>query len=194
MAAEKRISISPSTFVFFALLLLKSKNLLPLIPFLSALLHELGHITAMCIFSQKIHSVTILPFGLDIKKKPCISSYRADIFVSLAGIAVNLLMLLLCTLMPKTSETELFFSSNLILIFINVLPIKTLDGGVTLEKAVALHFGADRSETVVSVTSAVFVFLLGAFSVWILFNTGYNFTLFLMCAYLFCGIFLKKHR
>lgn len=194
MAPEKRICISPSTFVFFTIIIIKSKSLLPLIPFVSTLLHELGHITVMYIFSQKIQSVTILPFGVDIKKKPCISSYRADILVSLAGISVNILMLLLCTLLPKTSETELFFASNLILIFINVLPIKTLDGGVTLEKTVALHFGSDLSERVVSVTSAIFVFFLGAFSVWVLFNTGYNFTLFLMCAYLFGGIFLKKHR
>lgn len=191
MAEKTKIKIGFPTFVFFSAILLLDFSLLSLIPFFTAILHELGHITVMKICGIKVSQIKILPFGVDIKKQVCVTSYKTDIIIGSAGIITNLLLLLLCLLLPKTEATELFMASNILLITINILPIRTLDGGQILEKLIAYNFDLQSAEKVVSTASFICILLLGSVSIWLLFYSSYNFTLLIMCIYLFCGIFLK---
>lgn len=192
MADRIKLKIGLPAIVFFFLIISGGIDSGVLIPFLSALLHEMGHITVMALCGQKIESVKILPFGVDIRKKFCVTSYKTDIAVSSAGIVTNLLLILLALLLPSFKQTENFIASNLLLIGVNILPIKTLDGGQILEKTTALFFGADTAEKVINISSLLFVILLGTLGIWILFYSSFNFTLLILCAYLFCGIFLKS--
>ncbi|MBQ7968477.1 MAG: hypothetical protein IJ292_01460 [Clostridia bacterium] len=188
MADKTRIKIALPTLVFFCAILFFDVSILPFIPFFAAILHEAGHIAVMKICKVKIKEIKILPFGIDIKKENKITSYKTDIAVSSAGIAVNILLLLLCTLLPKTPETILFASSNVLLIFINILPINSLDGGQMLEKLLEYKYDPQIANKVTATTSLVCITLLGSVAIWVLFKTSYNFSLLLMCIYLFCGI------
>lgn len=191
MAEKIKFKIGLPTFVFFGVLILYDFNILSAIPFFSALLHELGHIIAMVLCGDSITSVKILPFGVDIKKAPRLSSYKQDIIVTGAGIFVNIICLVTCIFLPKNKAVDIFAISNLLLMFINILPIKSLDGGQLLEKFLLLKYDSETAERVTDITSFIFILILGSFAIWLLFSTSYNFTLLLMCVYLFCGIFIK---
>ncbi|MBE6718050.1 MAG: hypothetical protein E7574_02180 [Ruminococcaceae bacterium] len=191
MDNKLKIKIGLPTFIFFAVLLTSNVKILSFLPFFAALLHEFGHIFAMKLCGEKILAVKILPFGIDIKKAPSLTSYKADIFVCIAGILTNILLILLCSAMPKNIYTEFFIMSNYLLIFVNILPIKTLDGGQLLEKILLLKYDIQAAEKMLGITSFICILLLGSTAIWLLLSSSYNFTLLIMCMYLFCGIFLK---
>ncbi len=191
MLSKTRVKISIPTIIFFTALFCVNTDAISFIPFFCALLHEVGHILVMKKCGINIYEIKILPFGIDIKKQQSITSYKTDIIIGLAGVTVNLLLIFLSILLPKSNLTQTFILSNLILIFINILPIKTLDGGQILEKVIAYKSDIQTAEKVVSIASFICLLLVGSISIWILLYSSYNFTLFLMCVYLFCGIFIK---
>ena len=191
MFGRTKVRIGLPTLMFFAFLILFDRSLRGFMPFVAAILHELGHIAAMALCGQRVESITVLPFGIDIKKKGCLSSYKEDVFVASAGIATNLLLILICSFLPKNDTLTYFKYANLLLITINVLPVKTLDGGQIMRSWLLLWLEPDKAEGVLNVFSFIFILLLSSVAVWLLFSTSYNFSLLLMCMYLFFGIFLK---
>ena len=190
MLNKTKIKISFPTLIFFAILIF-NLNPMYLIPFISAYLHEIGHVAVMKTCGQNISQIKILPFGIDIQKNNSLSSYKADILISSAGISVNLLLIVLCKIFYNGYYADLFISSNLILIFINILPIKSFDGGQIIETILALKYDLNTADKIIKISSFICIFFIGSFAVWLLFNTSYNFTLLFMSIYLFCGIFLK---
>lgn len=191
MLKKTKLKVSLPTIIFFCALFFLGNSVISYIPFLCALLHELGHIVAMNLFGIKIYEIKILPFGIDIKKEICITSYKTDIIIGSAGILTNLLLIICSIFLPQNNITQFFILSNILLILINVLPIKTLDGGQMLEKFLSMKFDIQTAENIVSVLSFICIILLGSVAIWLLLYSGYNFTLFLICVYLFCGIFIK---
>lgn len=194
MASKMSVKFVIPTLVFFAVLLLVGIDVTYYLPFAAALLHEVGHLCVMLICGQKVKQIIILPFGIDIKKVPCISSYKTDIAVSAAGIAVNALMIYLCMLFPKSLAVDFFMQSNIVLFAINVLPIKSLDGGQILEKILLLFMSPYTVERAMAICSMVCIILVGSVAIWVFFGSGYNFTLLFMCMYLFTGLFLKNEK
>ncbi len=194
MASKISVKFVIPTLVFFAIILLVGVNVTYYLPFIAALLHEMGHLFVMLICGQKVKQITILPFGIDIKKAPSVSSYKTDIAVSSAGIAVNALMIFLCTILPKSMVVDFFMQSNIVLLAVNVLPIKSLDGGQILEKILLLIMSPYSVEKIMASCSMVCLIMVGSVAIWVLFYSGYNFTLLFMCMYLFTGLFLKKEK
>ncbi len=192
MGNKPLVKFAFPTIVFFVLLGALGRSYIYFLPFVAALLHEMGHLLVMFVCRQPLKQITVLPFGVDIKKAPYISSYKADIAVSSAGIIVNIIMIVLCKTFPESLAVEYFKQSNIVLFGINVLPIKTLDGGQILEKLLLLFLPPDTVEKVMSICSFICIFLVGSLAVWVLFYSGYNFTLLFMCMYLFVGLFLKR--
>lgn len=187
-----RVRIGLPTFIFFAVLFIADLSAMSIMPFLAALLHEAGHLIAMWLCGQSVKEIRIYPFGIDIKKREMLSSYAADVFVSSAGIIANLLTVAACNFLPPSDIKAFFVSANLVLVMINVLPIRTLDGGMVLEKLLLMKLSPDTASGVMNFLSLFFIVLLGSVAIWLLFYTSYNFSLLLMCMYLFCGIFLGK--
>ncbi len=192
MANKTSVKFALPTLIFFALLAFFGRDFIYFIPFAAAFFHELGHLFVMLVCGQPVKQITVLPFGVDIKKTPYLSSYKADIAISSAGIAVNILMIGVCGILPESNVVEFFKQSNIVLVAINVLPIKSLDGGQILEKILLLTLPPNTVERVMSFCSMVCIILVGSVAIWVLFYSGYNFTLLFMCMYLFAGLFLKR--
>ena len=91
---------------------------------LCALGHEAGHLIFMNIFGVKIDEITVGFLNFNIKYNKSNTSYKTDLFISLGGVAVNLLLFFCGYLF---GNSELCFT-NLILIIVNLLPIPSLDG------------------------------------------------------------------
>lgn len=91
---------------------------------LCALGHEVGHLIFMNIFGVKIDEITVGFLNFNIKYNKSSTSYKADLIISLGGVAVNLLLSLFGYFFGNAE----FLFTNLILIVINLLPLPSLDG------------------------------------------------------------------
>ena len=66
-------------------------EVLPLVA-LSALCHELGHLTALKLVGAKVEQIRLTAFGAEIRADTRYLSYGREIFCTLAGPAVNLFL------------------------------------------------------------------------------------------------------
>ena len=97
---------------------------------LSCLLHEGGHITAMAVMGIKPRSLTFYSGGIGMKSGAILSPAR-EIFILSAGCLVNLLLALAGTL----TGSRILTGINLALMLFNLLPLPSLDGGVSCARS-----------------------------------------------------------
>ena len=121
-----KISIDPKSYIFFSgLLLLLGPDWLAAILF-SAMIHELGHLTALWLFKRRIYELRILPFGARIDTES-IYGFPA-VICALAGPLAGGILIFLYPSAPKISFCALIQS------VFNLLPVYPLDGGLALRK------------------------------------------------------------
>ena len=99
-------------------------EVLPLVA-LSALCHELGHLTALKLVGAKVEQIRLTAFGAEIRADTRYLSYGREIFCTLAGPAVNLF---LAVVLARVTGDYLMAGANLFLGVFNLLPIPALDG------------------------------------------------------------------
>ena len=83
-------------------------------------------------------------------------------------------------------------SLSLSLAVLNLLPLKTLDGGRMAGALLSQLFGEEASDKVLYVSTCACLAVLWMLSLYIFFYSGINFTLLLFCAYLFSYLIVKK--
>ena len=108
---------------------------------------NLGHITAAKLMRIGISSITLLPLGADISFSR-MRSYREEFVTASAGAAVNLVTAIFCMPLARSEFADLFVTSNIALAVMNLLPIKTLDGGGTLKSVLLMCLPQDTAERV----------------------------------------------
>lgn len=122
---------------FFALtvlsLLAGAGEVLPLL-LLSALCHELGHLTALHLAGARVERLRLTAFGAEIQADTRRLSYPREILCTLAGPAVNLLLALA---FARLGGHYVAAGANLLLGCFNLLPVPALDGGRTLHLLVS---------------------------------------------------------
>lgn len=89
-------------------------------------LHEVGHILALLYYGKKPKNITLGVMGIRIEKSDIALSYREECITALCGPFVNLIFSVVFALIDMTG---LPFAINSGLFIINMLPVKTLDGG-----------------------------------------------------------------
>ena len=153
---------------------------------LSVACHEAGHLITMKFFGIDIESVTLLPVGIDIKRRGRVISYKKEIILSLSGAAVNILLFFIF------HRYGFFAYSNLLYAAINLIPIKGLDGGNALEAFLYCFLSPDRAESVLKTVSLVFCILLWLLGVYILLVLNGNISIFALAVFLFVSVIMKK--
>ncbi len=125
-------------------------------------LHELGHLLALIICNGKPEKITFSYYGFALKYGDTLPRGR-EVIVALSGPAVNLILYLI-----------LKDDFNLILLFINLLPIYPLDGG----RVLSLYFV--KAYKVIGIFFLVLIYLL---SFYLIFTVG-SFSMLLIALYL----------
>jgi len=156
-------------------------------------IHEMGHVAFIKINRLKISSVEILPFGINIAiNQNNLTSYKTDIIIALSGPVANMICAAIIFIIIKFNgyDSILFFSllTNILYAVINLFPVKSLDGGRIIEIILRMLIPESFSYIIFSVISSVFLGILSIFAFFVLMVTGYNFTLILLCCYLFYTI------
>ena len=109
------------------------------ITYLILFLHESAHLCAANAIGLKSSHICFLPFGVNLKlKNKMVYSLTDEIILYISGPLSNILMAVFAKMFFKEHFWyEDFYSKNIVLCIINLLPILPLDGGVVLKKIIA---------------------------------------------------------
>ncbi|HEX2937796.1 MAG TPA: site-2 protease family protein [Ruminiclostridium sp.] len=185
--------------VFIACALVIDRSGLAGLGLLCILIHECGHIFAIRIMNIKVERVEFRLFGINIALKNGTSiSYRQEILLSLSGCAANFAacipayILYVCGIAARFSGTIFIF--NLFLACFNILPVISLDGGRAFESFLCLKTSCQKAETVVNITSVIFIIPTAAIGFYLVMKTGYNISLVVASVYLFVALVIKSGK
>lgn len=165
--------------------------------FISAILHELGHIVAMIYFGKNIKKIEFGFANIDLlteeKNLICNSFQAVVIFLSgsLLNFSISIVFKILYSIFGFT-VFEVIFYQNLFLGIINLLPIYSLDGEYLLRKFLESNFSDKNIDTIISVTSLIFTVPILIVGFLLMFHSKYNLSLFLVCIYLISFFIFKK--
>lgn len=153
---------------------------------LSILIHEAGHLAVMAAFGIGIEEITVLPLGINIKRKEKYISYPQEAVLSLGGAAANLLMFFIF------GEYSFFAYTNLLYAAVNLLPIKGLDGGYALEAFLLCFFSYESTQKVLRTVSFVFCIFLWMIGTYIFLILNGNISIFALSVFLFITVIMKE--
>ena len=185
---------------FFALMLLLSLlvcgSVYSPLPLLAAAMHEAAHIIAARARSVSLNSFDIGIFGARLGISKGIYSYTDEIIVCAAGPAVNLLAALLLSIFKTLSHLggeamDIFILSSVSLCAINLLPIRSLDGGRILSAILSHLFSIKVSDICVDILSFLSLVIIWFVSLYLLLKSGASLSLFIFSISLFANIFLE---
>ena len=182
-----------SVLLFSSLILTKSHY--AIIPLGVAVLHELGHVACARMRHVRLESLDIGIFGARINLDPAIYSYSDEIAVCLGGPAINLITADAAAIAAKLFDIHsdglyFFIFASLSLAIINLLPIKSFDGGRILFAHLAKRHSLETAEQIISVSSFISLFLIWAFSLYLLLKTSASLSLFVFSVSVFATIFI----
>lgn len=120
-------------------------------------LHETGHILALLCFGKKPKNITFGIMGIRIEATSMMLSYRDECIVSLCGPFVNLFFAVIFAIADSDS---LPFAINSGLFVINMLPVKTLDGGRFLYNLMLIHTNEENADRIMRIIEICTVILI----------------------------------
>ena len=154
-------------------------------------LHELGHIISIRMADCNIKEISLDIMGIRIDKNIGSMSYENECITALCGPLVNLVFaLLFCVLKNGNEIFSLPFNINLGLFLINMLPVRTLDGGRFLNCLLLKFLDEEKAQrTSVLAESSVVLLLIAVLILTLIFgvvNTSFVFfALSLVCMTVF---------
>ncbi len=184
------------TFLFVALIAFVISLNAPanvLITIFSSLLHELGHFLMMTTVGNKPQKVSFEITGMNIIRQPDYRiSTKNEVLIALGGPFANLIcfvasVIILCFYNNK--NILMFGCINLILMIFNLLPIKRLDGGMTLYFILIQKYDNVICSKILKITSVVFIFLTYLWGLYVFVSSGYNVSLIIVAIFLTLSMF-----
>lgn len=185
----KKFIIHPSTVIFLIILSISGAGYEGIITLFCALMHELGHYLAAFACHAVPTKIVVYPFGADMVLPDGLRSYRSDIFIALLGPAINIILFVIGLVLPLS---DFFCACNLVLAFINLMPVKGLDGGTVLHNLLLSFVSPKTADKIVLGVTFFILFLLYLFSVYFLFSGVGDPSLFVIVCAMFVGTVARK--
>ena len=162
----------------------------------AAALHELGHIAAGACLGIRLKCFSFDLLGARLHTDSRLISYGEEIVLCLAGPFVNvisafiLLPFFVCGyIMPDL--VSYFFASSVILGAINLLPVKSFDGGRVLDSVFHLFLPERVSSAVSGTLSFLCIFTLWCASVYLLIRVSASLSFFIFSVSVFVRLFIR---
>ena len=190
MKSLPRIIVRAPTIVFAVLLILLDGSALSFLPLAAAIIHECGHLAVMLALGVQVREIEVTLFGAEIRTPALDCGTLGSVAVYGAGAAANIVSAAFAIVFGGGGYEALFFAAcSLSLAAVNLLPVRTLDGGCILG-AVLVRVCPERAAAVSDAASGVSLVLLWLAAVYILLLFGGNLSLMLFCMYLFAVLYL----
>lgn len=177
--------------LFFSAFIFNFAELL-FISYLTALIHECFHIAAMKFLGIPLKKIDIQPFGICayINNVSVFSSYK-EVLIAAAGPLFNFsLALVLICIKHFTYFEYLDYAININILMgaFNLIPALPLDGGRILRAILSIKFGIIRAYNFMLSLSRKIIICILAAGIFIVIFVPFNFSLLLICAFLFSNI------
>lgn len=164
---------------------------------LAALIHELGHISAMMIKKCRPQKISFRAFDINIVDRSRVKrNYNDDLFILVAGPLSNIIWgLVLYCIYKFCAENWIIkpICENIFIAVFNILPIESLDGGQILFNLLCRKLNVKTATNFTVLISFMVLLPVAAVGFYILIVSRYNFSLLLLSCYLM-GILLLKHK
>ncbi len=160
---------------------------------ISAIFHEFGHLLCMRFFGYKVRVINFGFLNADIIANEF--EYKQSILILFSGCFVNFLLAFLFGYLFVIYNTPFFKIiewQNIGLCVFNLLPISSLDGGQIFYTFLRMRFSELVATKIVNLVSFVFLIPTLIFGFYVLINSKYNFSLFLLSLYLISYILFKE--
>ena len=181
-----RLRLSFWFFALIALFILLDRQIFLWYIALPVLVHELGHIIVMAFCKVKITEISLTPVSVRIMTRSPTISYQKELVVAAGGIAANLIVALLWRFFAfQSMRAMLMVASNLAVAAFNLLPVGNLDGGRIVRVLCARYLNPGLVPVISRLISFAVLVPLSALAVFLLLRGDGNFTLALICGYLF---------
>ena len=188
-----KIKIRFATSLCACLLLVARPRAFPAL-LLSVTLHELGHILVARRLGLRFSSLSLSPIGAALTPLAGMGGYREEVFVAFAGPAANLLSVILLPKAPQSSFLHFFVIFSTFLGLLNLLPIRSFDGGRILLCTFSRLGKPLLGERILAASSFLFLFFFWSFSAYLLLRVGASLSLFVFSCSLFCRLFLTPSK
>ncbi len=186
--AGVKIKFGFSFFLVAALMMLFSDGSIAVMCFFSSMVHELGHLLPMTLFSQKIKSISFGAFGVRIECfGEALQSYKKQTIIALGGVFVNLTLSGIASIfwcVTASSNSAAFVFVNLFIALLNLIPAKSLDAWNALYCVLMSKFDERKTCRLLSFISAFAVTGFVIFCVCYFFVFELNISLVAVCIYL----------
>ena len=153
-----KVRVEPSALLLLAGFVLLSSPALLAALLLAALCHELGHYGMLRLFDGTVRELHLSLFGAEMRITGKMS-YGQELWMTVAGPGINLLLAAVCHLLGRQWEIlYLFAGAQTVLGVFNLLPMKPLDGGSILWIVVAYFtepYLADRVVATMGLVTAL---------------------------------------
>lgn len=161
---------------------------------LAAALHECGHIVAAHALRLPFRRMHLGLLGARLELEGRMPSYGEEWLLCAAGPLVSLLGAAIAAPLWRVWPAAVRFScASLLLGVLNLLPIRSFDGGRMLAASLGAWLPGRVADCVMTLTSLLFLFLLWATAVYFLLRAGDGLSLFCFSVGLFLR-FLERER
>ena len=187
---KMHVRVAPAAVTLFLGMLLTDRSLLCLAALLAAVFHEAGHLCAARLMRIPMKSLQLDLLGARLDAAGRMLSYGEEWILCMAG---PLFSLLLAALPAPCWGSSLFArqlsNASLLLGALNLLPIRSFDGGRMLSAFLSVTIGERNAERILTCSSFLFLFLLWCFSVYCLLRVGDGLSLMCFSMSLFSRFF-----
>ena len=188
-----RMRLAPCAGILLAILVLTDRTGLVLATLAAAFLHECGHILAARAMHIPFREMRVDLMGARLELGERMLSYGEEWLLAAAGPIASFLAAAFGAIFWQCLPISASFScASLLLGLLNLLPIRSFDGGRMLESALTRRFGTELSYSIMNCCSFLFLFLLWACAVYFLLRAGDGISLFFFSLSLFLRFFEKE--
>ena len=182
--------MTPTLLILVLLMLAGDGTGVLFLTFAAAGLHECGHLLAARLLKIRMRGMRLDFFGARLEIEGRMISFGEEWLLSAAGPITSLVAALIAALFWAFSPAAQIFScASLVLGLINLLPIRSFDGGRMLECGLNAFISPDRTRVIMRGISLVFLFLLWSLAVYFLLRAGDGLSLFCFSLGLFLRFF-----
>ena len=170
-------------FLFIAFICGYIKN--AIIIFFIVLIHELGHITIIRLYNDKIKRVIIYPFGgITEVEKDLNTSINKELLIAIGGFIFQLLVFLFINIIPFNELTrDLIIEYNKIILIFNLLPIIPLDGSIIINYILNKYLSFTKAYIINIIISIL------SLTMFIIYNYAYSLNNYLIISFLIYKIY-----
>jgi membrane-associated protease RseP (regulator of RpoE activity) len=213
----KRIKFGMGGILMIAAMLISDRAVIIGVYMLAAALHEMGHLLAARLMKIEIKEISFGFSGVRIVTDARLTSYKREILLAFAGPFVNIAIFCAVCIAFKAcgmtfedvfgsgaqllsgnigiSELSGFLAlSSLVQAIMNLLPVKSFDGGRIIYCAIADKLGQSAAERVIDISSALSAVILWALALYLMLRISAGLGIFVFSACIFASAWQKEQE